>query len=61
MGMYEVNAKVIKRIICRVEASSYEDAAEITRERISEVESLDTSDEVMISYTTKLDGTEYDG
>ena len=61
MGMYEVNAKVIKRIICRVEACSYGDAAEIARERISEVESLDTSDEVMISYTTKLDGTEYDG
>ena len=61
MDTYEVNAKVIKRIICQVKASSYEDAAEIARERISEVESLDTSDEVMISYTTKLDGTEYDG
>lgn len=61
MDMYEVNAKVIKRVICRVETPSYEDAAEIARERISEVESLDTSDEVTISYVVKLDGTEDDG
>jgi hypothetical protein len=61
MDMYEVNAKVIKRIICRVGASSYEDAAEIAREQISESESLDTSDEVTISYVVKLDGMEDDG
>ena len=60
MGMYEVNAKVIKRIIRRIEAPSYEDAAETAREQISESESLDTSDEVLISYVDKLDGTEYD-
>lgn len=61
MDTYEVNAKVIKRIICQVKASSYEDAAEIARELIDDNECLDDTDDVTIGNVIKLDGTEDDG
>ena len=58
MALYEVNVDVRQRYIYRVDASSYEDAAEIAREKVSEVQSLDVLDEVNVSSIVKLDGTE---
>ena len=58
MALYEVNVDVRKRYIYRVDASSYEDAAEIAREKVSEVQSLDVLDEVNVRDIVKLDGTE---
>lgn len=61
MDMYEVNASVTRRLIHRVHASSYDDAAEKVRELINDNECLDDTDDVTIGYVTKLDGTEDDG
>ena len=58
MALYEVNVDVSKRYIYRVDASSYEDAAEMAREKVSEVHSLDVLDEVNVRDIVKLDGTE---
>ena len=58
MALYEVNVDVRHRYIYRVDASSYENAAEIAREKVSEVQSLDVFDEVNVSDIVKLDGTE---
>ena len=58
MALYEVNVDVRQRYIYRVDASSYEDAAEMAREKVSEVQSLDVLDEVNVRDIVKLDGTE---
>ena len=58
MALYEVNVDVRKRYIYRVDASSYEDAAEMVREKVSEVHSLDVLDEVNVRDIVKLDETE---
>lgn len=61
MDMYEVNAKVTRRLIYRVYASGYADAAEKVRELIDDNECLDDTDDVTIGSVIKLDGTEDDG
>ena len=61
MDMYEVNAKVTRRLVYRVSAASYDDAAEAARELINEYECLDDTDDVTIGSVIKLDGTEDDG
>ena len=58
MALYEVNVDVRKRYIYRVDAPSYEDAAEMAREKVSEVHSLDVLDEVNVRDIVKLDETE---
>lgn len=61
MDMYEVNAKVTRRLIYRVYAYSHDDAAEKVRELIDDNECLDDTDDVTIGSVIKLDGTEDDG